>query len=395
MASHHNDIYIIDCFAPAGSKVTPQVFCHFDSKMTYIQKLITFFCQATAPHNPAIQTPNILLKLPAEILKQIANNLPAGSAASFSLSCRNIYFLIRGALHLQKLDTSSYDTLAFLGLLEHDFPDQIVYNFCRKFHKINNAYKYAENGYRVFPRPTLKGLNCYEADSRASVTYWIHENFNSTLFKMTMKHYHHFSYDAQTHHLLNCLSGKPLPHYGEYISQKEDGKSRIKDGSLFTHKKIVFRGSCSGVVKGIMYRGICRHVQLETKEGSLVVYITSCPPRTSEEMWSLILSCNNRSTEKKSWGLGTMVQQCQYCRTEYEIRFEHVNNCAINNAQYLEGCWERAWSEEWNSHIEYVTTPRLIQFKRGQIKYGFEEGAAEGARVRMGSTCAHGGIQFR
>lgn len=38
------------------------------------------------------------------------------------------------------------------------------------------------------------------------VTSYLHRNFSTTVFKMVMKHYHRFGYDAQSRKLLKLLS---------------------------------------------------------------------------------------------------------------------------------------------------------------------------------------------
>jgi hypothetical protein len=125
--------------------------------MNYIKRLFILFHQRTKRlfRHPAVQRPNalecsLLIKLPAELLQQVANDLHVAPAASFSLSCRHIHLLI-GIQYLENLATLDHETLGFFKLLEHDLLNQIVCNVCRKLHKIQDAQKYTEDGQRGFP----------------------------------------------------------------------------------------------------------------------------------------------------------------------------------------------------------------------------------------------------
>jgi hypothetical protein len=159
-----------------------------------------------------------LAKLPAELLQQIANNLPVASAASFSLSCQHIHLLI-GTQYLENLATSSDETLVFLKLIEHDLQNQIVCNSCRKLHRIQDARKYTMNRYQV---RRLVEPDCVFNDGYAMVALYIHENFSTTVFKMAMKHYHVFGYDARSRQLLNLLSAKlSTQHCGTLVRKKK------------------------------------------------------------------------------------------------------------------------------------------------------------------------------
>jgi hypothetical protein len=93
----------------------------------------------------------------------------------------------------------------FLKLVERDLQNQIVCNSCRKLHRIKDARKYTEKSHWIFPAVEPE---CLLNDREAMVTSYIHENFSTTVFKMAMKYYQHFGYDAQTHKLLNLLSEK-------------------------------------------------------------------------------------------------------------------------------------------------------------------------------------------
>jgi F-box domain len=347
---------------------------YFDFRMYYIKTLFVFFQQIKTrfSRHPAIQRPNaleksILLKLPTELLEQIVNNLPVTSAASFSLSCRHIYLLI-GTQYLENIATSSHETLVFLNLLEHDLPNQIVCNSCRKLHRIQDARKYTENGQRTFP-PVEP--DCLNDDREAMVTSYIHENFSSTVFKMAMKHYHHFGYDVQSQQLLNHLSDRFSAQLCNTLVQKEKAKSQIRNGSLFTCKRIDFHGTCTVVERDSIFFWICPHLEIESTEGSSSLCITTSYPLTLEEKWSVLLRCENGTNMKKmSWDLSSEIQQCRYCRTEYKVDFKHDDGCTIRfTITIWKDLGQGPEAEEWKAHISLQDGrlfPRPVQFQ-GEI----------------------------
>jgi hypothetical protein len=181
----------------------------------------------------------------------------------FSLSCRHIHLLI-GTRYLGKLATSHYETLVFLKLVEHDLQDQIVCNSCRKLHRIRDAREYTENGHQNFPVPVVP--ECLSDDRMARVTSYIHENFSTAAFKMTMKHYHHFGYGTQSHQLLNLLSSKSGCYICGTTRPKRKAEYQIKNGSLFIRNRIVFHGTCTGVEQDSIFSWICPHLEFTSRK---------------------------------------------------------------------------------------------------------------------------------
>lgn len=258
-------------------------------------------------------------KLPTELLQQFANGRPIASAASFSLSCLRIY-LLTGTRYFEKLATSSRKTLAFLKLLEHDLPNHIVWNSCRRLHRIEDGKKYTENGIQV-PRAVP---HCLSDDEEAEVTSYMYENFSTTVCKMALKHCHLFGYDPRIRQLLNLLSQRPRTFpWGMYVREQEEAECQIKNSSLFTCKRIAFHGTCRGIERDSPCLEICRHLELEAKLRSAGLRLKTSYPRSRKKRSVSLHDKKSTDMKKTSWDLCSELQQCQYCRTEYRFSFEH------------------------------------------------------------------------
>ncbi|KAH9207598.1 hypothetical protein DL95DRAFT_482652 [Leptodontidium sp. 2 PMI_412] len=351
--------------------------------MNYIKRLFVLFQQGIKRFSryPAVNAleNSLLAKLPRELLQQIANDLPIASAASFSLSCRQILHLI-GTRYLENLATSSNETLVFLNLIEHDLRNQIICNSCRKLHRMKDARKYTEDGQR-FLREVEP--DCLFDDRGAMVTRSIHDNFSSTVFKMAMKHYHFFGYDARSRQLLKLLSGKSYTSaWRTLVVQKQKAECRIKNGSLFTCNRTAFRNTCKGVERYQIWFWICPHLEVKSIERSANLRITTSYP-LSLGTWSILLRCDNSTSIKKtSWDLCSGLRQCQYCRTEYEASFEHNNGCTTKfTITIWKDLGQGPEAEEWKAQLplqDRLSFPQPIQFHGGEIASVFQEmGAAE------------------
>lgn len=183
-------------------------------EVDYTKKIFVPIQQRTKPFflHPTIMRPDglensPLAKLPIELLQQVANDLPLASAVSSSLSCRYVYFMI-GTQYLEHLATADHEKLVFLKLIEHDLQNQIACNPCKILHKNQNARKYIQSGRHNW---RLAEPKCFLDDRMARVALYIHENFSTTLFKMVMKHHHHFGYDSRCHELFDRLSEEITP----------------------------------------------------------------------------------------------------------------------------------------------------------------------------------------
>jgi hypothetical protein len=350
-------------------------------RMDYTKRLFILFQQRIKrfSRHLAVQRPNalessLLAKLPTELLQQIANDLPVASAASFSLSCRHIHLLI-GTQYLENLATSSHETLVFLKLVEHDLQNHIVCNSCRKLHRIQDARKYTENGQRIWP---VVVPDCLSDDRDAMVTSFIHKNFSTTVFKMAMKHYHLFGYDARSRQLLNLLSGKFCTHaWGRTLVKKQKAECQIKNGSLFTCKSIAFHGTRTGVEPDSIFIWICPHLELESIGRPASLRITTWHRLLPEKKWTMLLHCENSTNIKKtSWALCSQLQQCRYCRTEYKAGFEHDDGCTIKfTITIWKDLGQGPEAEEWKAHFpleDWLSFPRPIQFHKGEIASVFQ-----------------------
>lgn len=244
-------------YATASNLVTARIFWTdcltylgfgMDSIKRLFKRLLLFFQERTKQLSRyiAAQTPEALESsplgmLPTEILQQVARHLPTISAASFSLSCRYIYFSI-GNQHLKNLATSHQETLVFLNLLEQDLQNQIVCYPCRKLHKIKDARKYTQNG----QHNAREEPYCLSKDRRMRVTFYIHDDFSTTVFKMAIKHHRHFGYNTQSRQLLKLLSYEHSGTWGSAWVTNKKAECQIKRNSLLTCVHIAFHGTCTG-----------------------------------------------------------------------------------------------------------------------------------------------------
>jgi hypothetical protein len=331
------------------------------------QQRIKRFCRHFAVQRPNALENSLLAKLPTELLQQIAKDLPVASAASFSLSCRHILLLI-GTQYLENLATSSHETLVFLKLVEHDLQDRIACNSCRKLHRIQDARKYSRYHYLVEP-------DCLVDDRKAMVYGYIHQKFSTTVFKMAMKHHHHFGYDARSRQLLNLLSVKSFTHRWRSLVKRQDAECQIKNGSLFTSKRVAFHGTCTAFERAsIPFFRICPHLELETIGRSASLRITSSY-RVSRKRRSWLLHCENSSNTKEG-DLCSELQQCRYCRTEYTAGFEYDGRTIKLTITIWKDLGQGPEAEEWKAHFplpDRRSFPQPIQFHGGEIASVFQE----------------------
>ncbi|CZT10498.1 uncharacterized protein RAG0_14948 [Rhynchosporium agropyri] len=355
--------------------------------MDYIKRLSVPFRQnifkfIAGSHDPEIQRPNalgssLLAKLPAELLLHIANVLPVSSAASFTLSCRQINHLV-GTRYFEDLASSFDETLVFLNLIERDLQDYIVCKSCRKLHRIRDARKYTENGRQIWPVVTTP--NCLADDRRTMVSQFLHDNFSTTVFKMVMKRHSLFGHDTRTRQLLRLLSWQIFPsHTWGTLVQSEKTECRINSGSLFTCKRVIVHGACKGVEQWQPWIWICPHLELKSTGPPGSLRIITKFPLAIKEMWSgLLHSKEVTDTKKTSWGSSSGFRQCRFCRTEFETTFEHHNGCKMKIKITIWkdlGQWPEG--EEWKqkiylSPLDRLSPPQSIQFPRGEITSVFE-----------------------
>jgi hypothetical protein len=339
--------------------------------LLFQQRTKSFFRKVDGQRLNALES-SLLCKLPTELLQQIANDLPVASAASFSLSCRHIYLLI-GTRCLENLEASSHETLALLKLLEHDLPNHVVCNSCRKLHTVQDAQKYTENGLRVL---RIAVPDCLADDREAMVTSYIYENFSTTVCKMALKHCHLFGYDALSRQLLDQLSQKSHIIGWGYVDRQQEAECQIKDGTLFTYKCVAFHGTCSGAERDSIQLWICPHLDLASKWGFAGFRIITSYPRSLEK-WSVLSHGKESITGRKtSWNSYSELQQCRYCRTEFKAGFEHDVGCTVKVPITIwKDLGQGPETEEWKAHFpldDKKALPQPVQFHSGEIASVFE-----------------------
>jgi len=124
-----------------------------------------------------------LATLPIEILQQIATYLAIVSAASFSLTCRQMYFVL-GTQYLEYTVSCPYKIRQFLEVLEHDLQNHIFCNPCRKLHSMKKASKYTEHHNPYYVTSEAAYSSCLLEDWKSELATYIRKRpfFPSILF---------------------------------------------------------------------------------------------------------------------------------------------------------------------------------------------------------------------
>ena len=308
-----------------------------------------------------------LAKLPVEVLQQIADSLPVVSATTLSLSCRKILHLI-GTKYLKELATFRSRKLEILNLLERDLRDQIVCIPCKRLHKIQDARKYTINGHQDWAMSP-----CILADGGGPAIF-IHESFSTTIFKMLMKHHHYFGDETQSRQLISLLSEDC--QNSDKFSAGRDLKAdfRIKNGSLYMLKRVVFHGKYRDVIQELLIpESICPHLEGKSTGPASLCGATLDPPR---DKWFMPLPCNViPKSNGNSVVICSKLLRCQYCRTEYKTSLEHKDGC---RSKLTVTIWKDLGhgidSKEWKAHIDNnLSSPLSIQWQAGEIAAVFDE----------------------
>ena len=98
----------------------------------------------------------------------------------------------------------------------------------------------------------------------------------------------------------------------------------------------------------------------------------------------MLQHCGNSTNIKKtSWDLCSGLQQCRYCRTEYEAVFKHGGDCRIKfTITIWKDLGQGPETEEWKSHLRspsQLSCP-TVQFNGGEIASVFQARGAEFSR---------------
>ena len=187
------------------------------------------------PPRPNALEFSALSNLPMEIILQISRLLPPESAASFSICCRPVYFAL-GTQYLEDLRPKEGSTglhrERLLKLLERDLPDHIICGICKKLHAINKARRHLRRN-----RDYFNHLKCWSKDYESTNLY-VHGEFSSAVFEMTMKRYRQGSDYSD---LLDLLSLKTYTtrYRRGYVEQRR-AAAKVINGSLIVREQKVF-----------------------------------------------------------------------------------------------------------------------------------------------------------
>lgn len=239
MATHGPDHFLLlDLF----SAIARNFHCHYEElcdilaltsnlvAMDFFKNVFSWVgLLAPSPLRPNALEFSTLSKLSMEIIFQISRLWPPDSAACFSICCRPVYFAL-GTQYLEDLrpmerSTGLYREL-LLKLLERDLPEHIICGFCKKLHAMNKPRRYLHSNSDYFNH-----LKCWKVDYESMTGLYIHEEFSSSVFEMTMKRY---GQGSEYSNLLDLLSLKTRTHSRTgYVEQREPPQSSPMEVSLF------------------------------------------------------------------------------------------------------------------------------------------------------------------
>lgn len=298
---------------------------------------------------------SIISKLPPEVLVIIAEFLPPISAISFSLCCTPIYHLI-GSKYRNTTRHRRFNITTLLSQLERNLPDHIVCYDCQKLHSIKHVsqYAYSKSYYSAWiPRIPPK---CLHSDSEARS--WIHPDFSTLVFRITMKRYHQ---GMDYLPFLELLSRTwQIFYHAKHIGTIASW-CRIERGSLLVRTQAVFPLRFDESI-----RFIFEHVCLVCPHYDWRAFGPN--DTTSELEWWY------QQENFEAWG---KLMNCKYCTTEFRIDVEYFEGLGklifFTRWQNLgKGKWP---DHQWQSHR--VTNKGVIwkraSFRPGSIASAFEK----------------------
>jgi hypothetical protein len=326
--------------------------------MDFCKKVFAWVGLSAPPrHRPNALEFSALSNLPMEIILQISRLLPPESAASFSICCRPLYFAL-GTQYLEDLRPMEGSTgmhrERLLKLLEGDLLDHIICDFCKKLHAINKAHRHLHSNSDYFNH-----LKCWKVDYESMTSLYIHEEFSSTVFEMTMKRYRQGSEYSD---LLDLLSLKTTTHYGLGYMEQRTAAAKLIDGGLVVREQKTFMIPATQPIPFPWDASfaICPHISFFTIK-DLNRYLRDI--RVSD--WKT----------QKGYLTRARVVRCRYCRSEYQIDFKQFG--IRGNAMYV-----TKWLDLGQGPLEYNCRSHLsnsdglpwrqIKFDSGSICAAFE-----------------------
>ena len=239
-----------------------------------------------------------------------------------------------------------------LSLLERDLPDHIICTFCKKLHAINKARRRLDLGYNY-----LNHSKCWKADYDSLTDFYIHQDFQSSVFEMTMKRYRQGS---DYSNLLGLLSLKSITRsISEYVEQRT-AAAKLINGSLLVREQKMFMIPAMQPIPIPWNAVICRHIKYLNSE-DLTYFLRDMDSKTQT---------GHLSKER--------VMGCRYCRSEYQIDVKQYGE--RGNAMYVTK-WldlgQGPLGHNFRSHLhnDGGLPWREIDSDLGSIRAAFEGGA--------------------
>jgi transcription elongation factor Elf1 len=333
-------------------------------------------------------------KLPLELVGYIATFLPRSAAASFTLTCNPIWFIL-GNQYLDQLWARKCEPSRriFLKLLDRDLPYHVMCLHCNQLHRGDKKQHYS-----LLLSLCGKRQQCEVTDRKQEVHRYINPNFNYVSFQSIMKltrsnNYQDYSNLLGCNMWFNCNTHVhqkksyilPLKH--RFLYRGQDWlRFRHQGCFIFTHKGCMHCGGSKDIVSTILLSlVVCPHLQHPLKKGATKTKfeaIMTCRARHWDNIW------RNRTCSTCS-GL----HQCKICPTEFQLDtkdFGFFGKRLILTRWLDLGDGISSEDPKWTSHVgkEDHSQETPIPFQAGSIKGSFQKQDSPRFRFHLDNSLA-------
>lgn len=307
--------------------------------------------QTTFPSTKSQSQPSSLenspfKQLPTELISSIAEFLPLSAAASFTLTCRPIWFIL-GSQYLDRIRlTDGFDRPVFLDLLQRDLPRHILCLDCEMLHsrvQLGNQ------------------MPCTKADYASFADWFINDKFSSVELLLVMKLYHSgLNYDER----LSSLSGFRSHYMRSHILHQEFAP-RIANGHfLMRHQTwILLPAGRKLELPKLICTCVCPHWRFNMPYATELTRKMRCRAShwDNAQLNSRCQTCSG-------------LFQCWICPTEFQIDAMDFSEygVALLLTRWLD--LGEGWSlldSRYRSHVRYYYGNQ-VPFKAGSIKATYE-----------------------
>ncbi|OBT45742.1 hypothetical protein VE00_03911 [Pseudogymnoascus sp. WSF 3629] len=341
----------------------------------------TSSCSSTSPYpdsaepQPQLSSPGYspFDHLPIDLFQLIVSSLPPLAAASLSLTCKSILFLLRAKYLNQYRRRGCRKRLGFLHLLARGLPTHIVCIECEKLHS-----------------RTQKQINeatpCKKADYKSNLSLHIHPDFDSITFLLALKRHHN---NLNPRAQLTRLSASRTISKADHTHHWES-TARIVNGNLLLRHKSWYNFPAGAKGMSITNLDTCACPDLynvpyaDTSSGGpeyLGGYpVVSALSRVTRLTLKLACRASHWDDAGRSASCVTCAGlfQCMFCPTEFQIEAKIFaeQGVALILTRWLDLGDGSLGHERYASRLRgYKGKP--VRFEAGSIKAAFEGGGLD------------------